>query len=205
MSSAQPREAPPPRWREELDERLARVQPADTIRGLFIKGLMDAVRALGDEALVRRCIAEAGGEEQILDFFMYPLGVDLRLTYTAVGLLEARTGKGLDEVLELLGRQATADFLGSIVGRTLRMLAGSDPRRILNGLPSAYAVSVSFGEREVVWTGPRSAHLTMRREFLPTPFHEGTLRAVLESVNVRGRVQGRQLSLLDSEYEVSWE
>ena len=181
------------------------MEPGDTIRGLFINGLLEGVRALGDEALVRRCVEEAGGEEPFLDFFMYPLGMDLRLTYTAVSLLAERTGKSLEEAFELLGRRATADFLGSVMGRTLRLLAGGNPRRMLSGLPTAYSVSVSFGERKVVWTGPRSARFSMRREFLPTSFHEGTLRAVLESVNVWGRVQGRQLSLLDAEYEISWE
>ena len=71
---------------------------------------------------------------------------------------------------------------------------------------TAYRVSLGFGEREGAWTGPRSAHFVMRGDFLPPPFHEGVLMAMLERLNARKvRVCGRQTGVLDSEYELSWQ
>jgi uncharacterized protein (TIGR02265 family) len=98
------------------------------------------------------------------------------------------------------------DLGASAAGRAVGLMGTGDMRSLLDGLCVAYRVSVSYGEHEMVWTGPTSARLTMKRSFMPYPFHEGVLLARLESRNVRNlRVRGHQLGLLDCECEISWD
>jgi uncharacterized protein (TIGR02265 family) len=188
---------------EELLLRLALTVPSDRTRGLFPRSTLEAVRELGEEA-VRRC-EWASGEERLVEFLTYPIGTYLRMVFVAARLLEARCG-GFDAALRELGQRAARCFLASAAGLTLQLVAGGSVKELVGHLPSAYGFSTGFGTRSVVWTGPTSGRLCMRREFMPYPFLEGVLLGVLDKARARGaRVSGRQLSTLESDYEVSWE
>ncbi|MFY0528644.1 TIGR02265 family protein [Archangium gephyra] len=194
----------PPGSDEDLAQRLAMASPSDTARGMFLRATLDAVRSLGDEEAVLRCLY-ASGEDKLVDFFTYPVSANLRMVFTAARMLEARYG-GIDEALRQLGGRAAECFLASTAGLALQLLAKGDARRLVGNMPSMYRASVSFGVRLVVWTGPTNCRLTMRREFMPCSFQEGMLLGVLKKANARGaRVLGQQLSLLESDYDVSWE
>ncbi|WP_375767850.1 TIGR02265 family protein [Archangium gephyra] len=189
---------------EDLEQRLAMASPSDTARGMFLRATLDAVRILGDDDAVRRC-QRASGEEKLVDFFAYPVSANLRMVFSAARMLEARYG-GIDEALRQLGYKAAECFLASTAGLALQLLAGGDTSRLVGNMPSMYRASVSFGVRSVVWTGPTSCRLTMRREFMPCSFQEGMLLGVLKKANARGaRVRGHQLSVLESDYDVAWE
>ncbi|WPB78854.1 TIGR02265 family protein [Archangium violaceum] len=193
----------PPGSDEDLQQRLAMASPADTARGMFLRATLDAVRTLGDEEAVRRC-QRASGEEKLVEFFTYPVSANLRMVFTAARLLEARSGS-ISEALRQLGRGAAECFLASTAGLALQLLARGDANRMVGNMPSMYRASVSFGVRSVVWMGPTSCRLTMRREFMPASFQEGLLLGVLQKAKARGaRVIGHQLSTLESDYDVSW-
>jgi uncharacterized protein (TIGR02265 family) len=188
---------------QDVTQRQALAIPGEMARGMFFQATLDAVRTLGDEEAVRCCL-EASGEEKFVDFFNYPVGANIRLLFTAARLLRERCG-GLEEALRQLGLRSGAQFMGSAAGKALLLLARGEPGRLVGHLPSVYRAAVSYGERSVVWTGPTSGRILMRREFMPYPFHEGLLAGVLEVGKVReARVLGRQLSTLDSEYDISW-
>ncbi len=188
---------------EDLEARLAMASSSDAARGMFLRSTVDAVRALGDESLVRRCL-EAGGEEKIVDFFVYPIATNLRMVFAAARMLEGRYGS-VDAAMRELGRRAAESFLSSTAGLALQLLSRGDARRLVGHLPSTYRAAVSFGARSVVWTGPTSGRLTMHREFMPYPFHEGLLLGVLEKSQARGvQVRGHQLSTLESDYDIVW-
>jgi len=189
---------------EDLEARLAMASPSDAARGMFLRSTVEAVRALGDESLVRRCL-EVGGEEKVVDFFVYPIATNLRMVFAAARMLEGRYGS-VNAAMRQLGRRAADSFLSSTAGLALQMLSRGDAKRLVGNLPSTYRASVSFGVRSVLWTGPTSGRLTMRREFMPYPFHEGVLLGVLEKSQAkRVQVRGYQLSTLESDYEISWE
>jgi uncharacterized protein (TIGR02265 family) len=153
---------------------------------------------------MRRCL-EVGGEEKFIDFFNYPVISYLRMVSAVVLPLAARHGN-VEESLRLLGRQAVADLQGSAAGRALRMMNTGDLRGLLDVLRMVYRIAGNPGEHVLVWTGPASTRLTLRRVFMPYPFNEGLLRAVLELGNIRTvKVLGRQVGLLDGEFELSWE
>jgi uncharacterized protein (TIGR02265 family) len=195
---------PPDFWTMDLARRTELATPADTVRGMFLRGTLDAIRRLGDDALVNRCL-ETCGHEKFVELFNYPVRLELQILSVAVEALAARHG-GCEQVLRLLGRQAVSDFLGSNTGRLLLVVSGGDPKRLLNSTPTGYRVSVSYGEHTLRWMELTRCLWTMKREFMPYPWEEGVFQVLLEKTKARNvKVVGRQTGALDSEYDISWE
>jgi uncharacterized protein (TIGR02265 family) len=187
----------------ELELRRLAASEEDSARGMFFQGTLDVVGFLGGEGAVARCKGVAGIWE-INPVHMYPIGRYLRMTSTAARLLAPQLD-GFEGVLKRIGTQATVDFLSSMFGRDLMQTASGSPRKLLQSLGDAYRAAVSYGDRYPLWTGDKSARFIMRRDFMPAAYHEGVLQGVLEAVGAQDvRVFGRQVALLDSEYELSW-
>lgn len=191
-------------WARDLEQRLALATPDKTCRGMFLKGILQVVKSLGDEAAVQRCLV-AGGQTRLTDFFSYPLSSQLRMTWAAAEYLAPRTGS-FDEALRLLGRQATADFMASLAGRTMLALTGRDAVKMVNSMPTAFRASVNYGKHSVVWTGPKSGRLILDGDLMPEPTNSGILEAVLMAGDVKSaKVLGRQVGLTLCECHFSWE
>lgn len=205
MSDKQkPLEGLEPELARDLEKRLSLATKEDTARGMFFNGVVGAVRTLGGEAAVERCLT-ASGEKRFVDFFNYPVAAFLRLAYVAAQVMGPQFG-GFDGALRRMGTQATTDFLGSMAGKTLLLLAAESPKRLVGNLPAGYRAAVSYGERGVSWTGEKSGVFFMKRDFMPPAYHEGTLQAAIEAVGGKQvKVHGRQVGPLDTEYTLSWE
>jgi uncharacterized protein (TIGR02265 family) len=187
-----------------LRHRLSLVTPADTTRGLFLNGVLQAVRQLGGEAAVRHCLAESG-ETRFLDFFSYPVGTMVRMAYAGARLLsdEARS---FDEVMRQMGYVSARGFAASTMGAIILRMVHSNPRLLLDTLPTTHRMTTSAGECKVHWTGFHSAVVRITRDFLPHPYMEGSLQGSFESARVRGlTVRCRPTPSLDTEYELSWD
>lgn len=190
-------------WNHDWNLRMNLATPGDTARGLFFNSTLEAIRVLGGEELVKRCL-ESCGQERFIDFFTYPVSLQLRIISTAMQALQKRYGSP-EGALRHLGRCLSMGFLGSSAGQMLVKLAAGDPKRLLEGLSSAYRVSLSYGQHSVRWTGPRSGCFLMRKEFMPHPVHEGVLATLLEVGGAREvKVWGRPLGPLDAECEFTW-
>lgn len=188
---------------QDLERRLALVEPGDMARGLFFNGVLEAVREVGGVELVRRCLAETG-QARFIDFFLYPMAPFLRLSYRAAQLMAERQGD-FPQAMQLLGRRAVANFWDSAAGQVLRMEA-RDVRRGLSYLATSYRASLSHSECVVAWTGERSARVVLRRHLMPAAYHEGLLRELVERMGGRElALRARQVELLGSEFELSWE
>ncbi len=188
----------------EFERRIALATPQDTTRGLFFNGALAAVRSFGGEAVAQKCM-EAAGEKRFVDFFSYPVTSFLKLSLAASQALGGQLG-GFEATQRRLGMQATRDFFSSMAGRTLLLLAGEDPTRVLANLPSGYRTAVSYGERTVTMTGPKTAQVVMRRDFMLPAYNEGVLLAVMEAALVQNpRVVARPVSTLDTDYELAWD
>jgi uncharacterized protein (TIGR02265 family) len=191
-------------WIWELEQRAALATPQDTTRGLFFTSILDSVRALGDEAALARCLEVLGGQ-QFMTFFNYPIILLMRLTATAVRELGVRYG-GPEEALRMLGRKATKDFMASAVGNAVRLMAGKDIKRFMCNVQTIYKMTASYGQRSVVWLGPKAGRLLIHRSFMPPPYHEGVLQETLKRMGAKGvKVECRQTAPLDSTYDFSWE
>ncbi len=188
----------------DRDQRIALATDADTCKGMFFTGLIQCVDrergAVGLDALKR----EMGGKKYI-DFFNYPIVEFLPLAWKTAALVSGvDTPAGLEHGIRTLGKQATRDFLASAVGRTLLMLAAEDPKRLMNSLATGYKTAVSYGQRTVTWQSSSACVFSMRRDFMPHPYHEGVLLQVLSALGVRPTVKGVRVGVLDTDYEVSW-
>ena len=186
-----------------LEHLLSLATPADTARGMFFNGLLDAVRTFGSEE-IRLKVLTAAGDRKFVDFRSYPVADLLRAIFTATELLGPKLG-GRDAMLHRLGRRATEDFLHSTVGKTMVALAGPDPQRLISNFPNACRASLSYGERSVEKLGDTHMRLSARRDFLPMLYIEGILTAVVEQAPVQGlMVKGYRLSPLDVDYDITW-
>jgi uncharacterized protein (TIGR02265 family) len=189
--------------REDLERRVALATVADTVRGMFFLGTLEAVRALAGSRGVEACL-EAAGEPRFVEFFNYPVSTYLRVNDAAARVLAPLCG-GWDEAQRRLGRRSTVDLLKSAAGRALVLVSSGQPRRLVGNLPSAYRAALNYGERTVTWEGPSRGRVFMRRDFLPCAYHEGVLLAALEGMKAQApQVRGQRLGVLDAEYLVSW-
>lgn len=195
---------PPDVWARDLARRLELATPEDSVRGMFLRGMLESVRELGDEALVQRCL-EACGHENFVDFFSYPTALELRIISVALEPLAVRYGS-FEEGLRMLGRHAVNVFLCSHAGRMLVMVAGGNPKMLVTSAPTCYRFGASYGQHHLQWMGQTRCLWTMKREFKPYPYQEGVFMAFLEKTSARNvRVVGRKTGDLDSELDISWE
>ncbi|WP_083682218.1 TIGR02265 family protein [Archangium sp. Cb G35] len=193
-------------WLEDLARRRTFVKPEEhTIRGFFFNGVLENLRTLGDEALVRRCL-EACGQERFMDFFSYSTDSMFLILSTALPTLAERHG-GAEAALRQMGYQASTDFLASVAGRAMMLLAqGRSPKPLISSLPAAFRVAMSYGSVQVEWLGPRQGRINARGSFMSPPFIEGLLLKVLEAAGARGtQATARPSGALDIVCEFSWE
>ncbi|HYO57864.1 TIGR02265 family protein [Archangium sp.] len=188
---------------EDLLWRLSQVTPEDTTRGIFLNAVLESVQQLGGEAAVQHCLAESE-EKRFLDLFNYPISTLLRMSYAGARLLSNET-RSFDEVMRQMGYVSARSFASSRMGALILRTIFSEPRRLLDILPSTHRISTSAGECKVRWTGHTSAVVLIRRNFLPHSYMEGSLQGAFEAARVRGlTVRTRPAALLDAEYELSW-
>jgi uncharacterized protein (TIGR02265 family) len=190
--------------RKDLDARLAAATKDDNVRGLIFNAVFETVEEhLGKAAAVA---LDPTGKARRTDFFTYPIADFLKLAFAAAEKLEPKLG-GVDPSFHAMGHRCAASTLGTMVGRTILSLAGTDRVRTLLGSASAgYRATVSYGERKLEWLGPHHARFTFRRDFLVPPFHCGVFQAGVEAV--RGKnivVEGKQVAPLDAVYEIRWD
>ncbi|HZH16084.1 MAG TPA: DUF2378 family protein [Archangium sp.] len=188
----------------ELERRLALATPADSVRGMFFRSVLEVMWALADEASVEHCV-EVCGRRKFTDFTCYPTSDFMRLLWTAARLLGSGYGN-FQGAMRALGRRGATDFFASSTGRPLQTLLAGEPKRLLDSLPMAYAAaSANGGQCVVAWAHSGSALVRLERDFLPLAYVEGALVATLEVVGTREpRVWSRVQGPLTSEYVLSW-
>jgi uncharacterized protein (TIGR02265 family) len=191
-----------PELENDLHHRLALLSPEDKVRGIILNGVLEIVRTLGNETMVRQCL-DSVGEKKFVDFFTYPSHLHLRFVYAAADLLCERFGS-FEKTLWNMGYQGGKYFLSSAPGKIL-MLGQGSMQRLLSVVPSAFSLANNSLQGEVKWTGPRSALFLLKHDFLPLVYTEGTLQS-LDTAKVKGlRVKSRQVEPLVGEYELTWE
>lgn len=190
-------------WLQDLERRRAFVKPEHTMRGFFYKGMLENIRALGDEALVKRCL-EACGQEHFVDFFSYSVEPLFPILFTALPTLAERHG-GAEGALRQIGRQSSIDFLASVAGKAMLLLAQGRPRPLLSSLPAAFRVAMSYGAGKVEWLGPTRGRLSVECSFVPPPFQEGMVWQMLEAGRAQDiHVSARSTGELDIVCDFSW-
>ena len=187
---------------KDLAARLALCTPSDTLRGMFFRGLTDALRqelGAGAAAEVEASFPKA----RRADYLSYPLTDWLPAFYRAAVLLESKLG--LEAAFRRLGEQAVTDFFGSPAGKTLMLLSSGNPARLMQSAPTAYQLVTTWGERKVELPSRSKCHFAFERELVPVAFHEGVLgRAVATAGGKDVRVAGTQTALTQVRLTLEW-
>jgi uncharacterized protein (TIGR02265 family) len=189
---------------QELQQRLALVQPTHMVRGLAFNAVLAVVAARqGDEAAA--ALVRHVGLPRCVDFFSYPAGDFLALLYATANLLEPELGSP-EAVWQACGAACLEHFFYmSTVGRALAKLIGlNDPRRAFSYTPIAYSTLVNYGSHECRDVGTRRLRLVFKGDMQPASFHEGTLRAALQVVGVEGTVKCTLHALDHAEFVLEW-
>lgn len=187
----------------DLAERLRYATDEDTCKGMFFNGVLSATRGLlGADAHAR--VAAVLPEKKYVDFFNYPIASFLPAAFLAAKLLQT-TQSTFESAIRQLGEQAIVDFLATAVGRTLVTVSAGEATRLMRAAPIAYKTAVSYGARETVVTSPTACVFKVIRDFMPHPYHEGVLLAVLRALGCKDVVvRGQRHGLMDADYFISW-
>jgi uncharacterized protein (TIGR02265 family) len=193
-----------PGSREELEWRLSLIDPAESIRGVVFNSVLEVVRQLGDEHAVERCL-EVAHEGRFMDYFNYPFRSLIEMTYTAAELLAKKYGS-VEKALWQMGYQSAMSFYSSTAGRAVLLLSRGGPARLLDTMPSAFHTTWKSAEVSTHLTGPRSAVLTYKRDFMPRAYTEGGMQGTFEAAKVKGfKITAHPIGPLDTEYHMTWD
>lgn len=191
------------RFRADSAERLARLRPTDTLKGLFVRRYLELFRELGGVAMVARG-QEALQEKRVFDFLDYPYASVVRMGLVVVDELAPRFGS-VDAWLHEMGRLATTSYLRSLLGRAFLASFQPSPRAMLTGMPWAIGTTFTFGERSVTFSTPSHCLFHCRREFSAAPSNAGAVRAAIEAVGAEDVHIGiNLLDLFNYDLEVTW-
>lgn len=191
------------RFRAESAERLERLKPTDTLKGLFLKRYLDLFLEMGGPPLMQRGF-EALNERRIFDFINYPYAGMVRLGLAMVDEMAPRYG-GVDPWLAEMGRLATTSYLRSLLGRAFLGGFHPSPRSMLVGMPWAIGTTFSFGQRSVVFPEEHLCVFRCRREFSAAASNAGAVRAAIEEVGAKDvKVTTTMLDLFNYDLELSW-
>jgi uncharacterized protein (TIGR02265 family) len=187
----------------ERDLRLGVTPEEATVRGLIFNAVFKLVAShQGETAAVelRTTIAK----KPLVDFFSYPAKDFLKILYGAAERLAPRYGS-VEAAIQACGAAAVGGFFQSQVGRTLTNIIGrGNPKRLFSSAPTAYATTVSYGQRTCTPMGERGVRLHFRGDMQPVEFHQGLLAEALRAVGCQGRVEVRKVSLDEAEYLIQW-
>jgi uncharacterized protein (TIGR02265 family) len=193
------------KWRlaliEEHNQRSA--EPLHS-RGVVFNSVLEVVRKLGDEHAVERCL-QAAGEPRFMDFFNYPFSSLVKMTYAAGWVLSDKYG-GFDKAVWEMGSQAAASFYSSAAGKAVLVLGRGGPTKMLDTIVNAFQMVAKGAELSTLLTGPKSAILIHKRDFLPRPYMQSGLVSTFAAAKVKGMsVNVRPTGPLDTEYDLSWD
>ncbi|HEY1088546.1 MAG TPA: TIGR02265 family protein, partial [Archangium sp.] len=171
------------RYRAENEERLARLRPTDTIKGLFIRRYLELLEELGGPSLKARGL-ECLEEKRIFDFVNYPYAAVVRVG-TLLSVEIAPRYPSVAEWLREMGRLATTSYLRSLLGRAFLSTLSPSPRAMLAGMPWAIRSTFGFGQRSAEFPEERHCLFTCRRDFSPAESNAGAVRAAIEEVGAK--------------------
>jgi uncharacterized protein (TIGR02265 family) len=190
-------------FRGDLDARLSRLKPSDTIRGLFINQYLVDWERRGGSALRARCL-EALGEERVSDFYNYPYASLLRMGLVGVEALGESMG-GVDAFLLDLGRVATRGYFDSALGKAFLGLVPLNPRAMLRLMPWAIRSTFDFGRRTMEFTGPTHGVFQCRFDFSPARCNAGAVEQAVVACGAREvRIEVDVLDTFNHDLRVSW-
>jgi uncharacterized protein (TIGR02265 family) len=165
--------------RPQLLSRLARCRREQVVPGLFLEAVLASAGVYGPEvvALARQHLSEEG---QLLENYRYPVKSMLEVL-DVIGQAAQARGTPYGEALFRSGWSAGASYVRSSVGRMRAMVSTvSGIHRALEGIPSAAAQAVNFGQHSYRRVTPGSGELCFIQDLIGSSWNTGM---VVGSVN----------------------
>lgn len=188
-----------------LPKRIEMLSGDETIRGTPFQAAYGVVAKYSGTKTAETICTEAGLTETKFNLLKkYSLREFLLFEQAAAKHLATTVG-GFDEAVFQIGAAAVDIFFDSVAGRTMKILAGNEPHRMLNAVPNGYELLVNFGHREYVKTGDRSAKFIFRRELLGPVHTSGIFDAAFRQVyNLSLDIQLEATSPVDFVFHLNW-
>lgn len=158
--------------RPQLLSRLSRCKPEHLVPGMFLSSTLASAEALGPEVAeqARRQLPEG---ERLVENYRYPVAWMLGML-DIIGQAEEARGGAYGEALYRTGREAGLGYIRSSVGRMRAMVAtASGLHRALEGIPSAAALAVNFGEASYRRLSPGSGELAFKQDLIGISWNTG--------------------------------
>jgi|GEM_PF-2411248 len=189
---------------EQLQLRVAQGPDDAHIRGMFLTTALEMVEqhaGVGE----RRQLVERLLQEEPRMMTKSQLGDFNRIRLEALPLWVAGN---LDEAKALasVGQVAVDTFFESVAGRTMKLLAGSDPHRLMTAAPPAYELVVSDGgKRSYTKTSPTSGSFQFSGDWIGPCHHYGVFSAsIRQTCGLEVDIDVEQTTLTDFVLHVRW-
>jgi uncharacterized protein (TIGR02265 family) len=190
---------------EAIPQRLAALTTDETIRGIIFQSVERALSSAFGASAVSETMAAAGLAGHRFDAMSkFPLKDFLVLQQHAAKRLAPAVG-GFDEAVARIGATAVETFFDSIAGKTMALLAGKDPTRLLTAVPNGYGLLVSYGRRTWRQVNANSGVFTFEEEYLGPVHNFGTFDTALRLVHgVDARFELDSHGPMSFAFRISW-
>ncbi len=161
--------------RATIAEDLAAFPIEARVRGVFFEGLSRVVTKDARGPSMKDLFAISGVSPRKLAFSLYPLRDLYRMYFLAARSLHGRSS--LAESLESMAHSFYPIFRQSMLGKTMSIFIGSDPKTLLARLADAYNLSVPWNEHTVASSGDRE--MTWRCKVEPSTYYRSIFTGIV--------------------------
>jgi uncharacterized protein (TIGR02265 family) len=188
---------------QQRPERLGKVSDAHWMRGMFFESTLEVVtRDLGSDAGT-----ELRSKLSVLEYGQlkkFGLREFLTLQSTVAEMLARRSS--FEEGVARTAGRAVETFFESIAGRTMKLLAGRDPHRLLGAAPNAYPLTANDGgERHYTRVDDKHALFAFRNDLLGPCHQYGVFKTAISlACDMDPSIVIKQTNPFDFDFEVSW-
>lgn len=173
-----------PAHRRAIADTLHRFPVACEVRGMFFDGLTKAIESVCGPDETRRLTRAAEVPAHVSAFTLHPHRDFYKLFFLAAPTLHP--SEDLPDAMRRVAETFYPVFRESTLGRTMSLLMGREPSKVLTRLADAYNVSVPWNEHQPTPSG--SHELLWRCRVEPTPFYpvifDGIVRGTMRSHGV---------------------
>ncbi|GAB5544751.1 MAG: TIGR02265 family protein [Sandaracinaceae bacterium] len=177
----------------------------ETLRGIVFQSVDRAIeKVLGPDAMAAAKEAAGIGDQKHDAMSKYPMADFLRYEEEAARLMATAAG-GFDEAVHRIGASSVDTFFDSIAGKTMALLAGKDPTRLLGAAPNGYGLLASYGQRRFRQTSANTGVFDFTGEYLGPVHNLGTFDTALKLVHGADcTIDLDQKTPLDFSFKLTW-
>ena len=190
---------------QALRERAAVITSEHTVRGMFLQSAVEFLRRARGQAVVDEMLASAGMTADWRAMRKVPLQEFNKLRMHVCTAFLPVVGS-IEEASAKVGASAVEIFFESVAGRTMMLLAGKDPHRLMGAAPNGYGLAVEDGAtRKYEKVGENEGRFEFVNDRLGPCHQVGVFSAAIQVVcGVTINVEIEQPALLNFTFKVRW-